>query len=1127
MKKIYVSFLALMSAMLITANVAASEAEVAAEEPEVMLFDTVITESDTIIRHVHPQPGSIDMRHLRKAAASLCGKTDSIIGLDTLGNYVSKEEFKYDDAGHTIFYAKHTWTNGVIKGVQRYKQEYSGSTVTMKVNYSWTNGAWVPKDSMQLHYYTEAPFTGKERRKETYLWTKINEVWKWRDSTLYEYEYDANSKQTTLSRYSTWNKSDNALRYNNRWVYEYDSQGRETCNAYWTYSSDWVGSTMHVTGYDTAGNTNLTEDYNSYADGKWKGDGSKGKHTYVFNANKDWTEHIRWKWSSNVWVQQYKYSKEYDGDDVTDDASYYYNGSKWIGSARTSTTYYAPDKIKTELVWRWPTENVDNPDWVKDALTEYVYATGKDTVRHSNWTGTWTKAWQLVTTYTSGKKTLEETQAWHDDWKDSLRSEYHYNIHGNDSLTTSAKMVGDTWTATDSVKWTVTYWTNPNTNKIETTKKTLEMKEQWSASTTPAVWKGLIKSEWTYDTNGNNIQSDTYTFQNENWVNNVRREYTYKKTNTGYKQTSYSYMVYNSTKGKWSGATTKTENDYNEAGTPIMTATYKWNASHEGARDDWAGDWEGISKTEDVYEGSIKTTSYSSKWDYKTWNWTGMFRTDYVRDSKNRVIDQTLWRYNADAAAYVYDTHYTYEYDALHDDAVKSIVETWVAANNNWCYSSYKETSYDKMNTNRIRFVLDMKYTDCEISNYDMKRYYYQCDQYDTIRFVNWDNTVLDVQVILEGETPYYDFDVNGTPTREADEQQTYKFKDWDKPLAPATADVTYTAVYTSTPRKYTVTFYNDDHTILTSGAWSYNDMPTCAEPSKTGTAQYTFKFLGWGEGIKPVAKDTSYTAVFDTIVNRYAVDFYNEEVRIVRDSVAYGVTPVYSGETPTKAGNAQYTYTFNGWNHALAPVTGDATYKAVFTETVNEYDITFYDEDATTVLESKKCAYGTTPTYTGTTPTKTGDAQYTYTFNGWNPQIVIVSGEVSYKAQYSQTLNTYNITFEVKGNPALSYTVPNVEYGTLVNSLADAVKAALGGETFEDEQYIYTYAGLENVSATTIVEGTATYYVLYTKTEKQVTPTDVEMIEGRERATKVVIDGVMYIQRDGKLYYVTGAEVR
>ena len=42
----------------------------------------------------------------------------------------------------------------------------------------------------------------------------------------------------------------------------------------------------------------------------------------------------------------------------------------------------------------------------------------------------------------------------------------------------------------------------------------------------------------------------------------------------------------------------------------------------------------------------------------------------------------------------------------------------------------------------------------------------------------------------------------------------------------------------------------------------------------------------------------------------------------------------------PTKAATAQYTYEFAGWSPVIANVTADATYKATYSSTVNEYRV-------------------------------------------------------------------------------------------------------------------------------------------------------------------------------------------
>ena len=49
-------------------------------------------------------------------------------------------------------------------------------------------------------------------------------------------------------------------------------------------------------------------------------------------------------------------------------------------------------------------------------------------------------------------------------------------------------------------------------------------------------------------------------------------------------------------------------------------------------------------------------------------------------------------------------------------------------------------------------------------------------------------------------------------------------------------------------------------------------------------------------------------------------------------------------------------------------------------------------------------------PQYTGSTPARPDDEEYTYTFSGWTPQIVAVTADATYTANYTATPKSQGI---------------------------------------------------------------------------------------------------------------------
>lgn len=185
----------------------------------------------------------------------------------------------------------------------------------------------------------------------------------------------------------------------------------------------------------------------------------------------------------------------------------------------------------------------------------------------------------------------------------------------------------------------------------------------------------------------------------------------------------------------------------------------------------------------------------------------------------------------------------------------------------------------------------------------------------------------------------------------------------------------------------------------------------TGATPTKAATAQYTYTFDDWNPEVGPIYKKTTYKATFTSTVNQYTITWKDgDDVTLDTDTVAYGGTPEYTWETPTKTATAQYTYTWDEWwTPAIATVTGDATYTATFTSTVNQYEVSIASNDETygTVdVASVTADYGTTISASSNVLTIgeteiTATAETWYHFSSWGTLPATVTETLSITATF------------------------------------------------------------------------------------------------------------------------------
>ena len=226
--------------------------------------------------------------------------------------------------------------------------------------------------------------------------------------------------------------------------------------------------------------------------------------------------------------------------------------------------------------------------------------------------------------------------------------------------------------------------------------------------------------------------------------------------------------------------------------------------------------------------------------------------------------------------------------------------------------------------------------------------------------------------------------------------------------------------------KKYTITWRNWDGTIIQTADYYGNPVDeyevtygTEAEffgtnPTRNEDIDYTYDFAGWTPALGRVTQDVTYTATYTKKPRKYTIIFLNEGgVEIERQFLTHNEMPVCEN-VPTKIGHTLE------WSPAIAAVTGNATYTAIWHEDPpTDYAVTFFDYDGTTKLkptgsEPYMVAVGAMPEAPADPAGKPATTEYEYEFDHWSPAIEVVSATSakSYTAIYREKAVKYAVTF-------------------------------------------------------------------------------------------------------------------
>lgn len=191
-------------------------------------------------------------------------------------------------------------------------------------------------------------------------------------------------------------------------------------------------------------------------------------------------------------------------------------------------------------------------------------------------------------------------------------------------------------------------------------------------------------------------------------------------------------------------------------------------------------------------------------------------------------------------------------------------------------------------------------------------------------------------------------------------------------------------------------------------------------------------------------------------------------------DKVVEGTIPSYDGATPTKPSTDKYSYEFIGWDKEIVEVNSNIIYTAVFKEILNEYTITFYDEEGQVVLSRVTVAYGEDAKFDKEIPTKDFNDGVKYEFNNWvttkgGSIIDDLSNVTSNRNVYAsykrivQTINLYIVTNNSYGTVSTNK-LDNIELGSKItvyqNNIFINNEIVTATPLADDDQYIYSFDG-------------------------------------------------------------------
>lgn len=364
-------------------------------------------------------------------------------------------------------------------------------------------------------------------------------------------------------------------------------------------------------------------------------------------------------------------------------------------------------------------------------------------------------------------------------------------------------------------------------------------------------------------------------------------------------------------------------------------------------------------------------------------------------------------------------------------------------------------------------------------------------------------------------------------PSKAADATHKYTFKGWSltengevvKFPVEVKADAVYYAVFEKKAINYTIVFMNAKGEVGSKVGYLTNDTEYTLKQTaeKSADKTNTYKFLGWTDGtttykvgdkVKIAGADVTLTPVFETIIKKFDVLFYqlvDGKVEIIHQKTVVANDEAICPTIPTKAYDDGNHYTFKKWSkaEALKSVTANIQTTPEFTAhphaAAKSEEITKATCDTAAVYKyTCSCGYSWTATV-GTAPG-----------HDWGDPVLVDGKYVKTCkrtgcGETSDEVAKFTVSFFASATATKPVnTVDNVAWGTKLT----AAQIPTAPEKASDAKYTYKFkswvdkntgATIENVAQVKITENME-FYAEYEGTLRTYT---VAFYDGRNNIVK------------------------